>query len=163
MRDEEQRIIELLEIALRTSGKSKKQVDESRGWCRGTTSQLLKGRIDLKVRHVFEILEVAETYPEDFFGALFPRKSVSELPPPGLEEMIRAAARRHGLTPETAAADMDRVHGLDQPPPSVDQLVAMVEVRLNALLAKHEEKLDKKRPGRQPSRKGTRSKPAEAT
>jgi hypothetical protein len=42
MRDEEQRILDLLTIALRTSGKTKKEVDESRGWCRGTTSQLLR-------------------------------------------------------------------------------------------------------------------------
>ncbi|HEV7668697.1 MAG TPA: hypothetical protein VGS22_09245 [Thermoanaerobaculia bacterium] len=145
MRDEEQRILDLLVIALRTSGKTKKEVDESRGWCRGTTSQLLKGRIDLKLRHMFDILEVAETSPEDFLRALFERKKKLDLPPVGLQEMIRTAARRHGLDPETAAADMDRTYGLDQPPPSVDQLVSMIETRLSALLAKHELEVEKKR------------------
>ena len=145
MRDEEQRILDLLAIALRTSGKTKKEVDEQRGWCRGTTSQLLKGRIELKVRHLFEILEVAETSPEDFLRALFERKKTPDLPPVGLHEMIRTAARRQGLDPETAAADMDRFYGLDQPPPSVDQLVSMVENRLSALLAKHEKEVETKR------------------
>jgi hypothetical protein len=160
MRDEEQRILDLLTIALRTSGKTKKEVDESRGWCRGTTSQLLKGRIDLKVRHLFDILEVAETSPEDFLRALFERKTTPDLPPMGLHEMIRVAARRHGLDPETAAADMDRMYGLDQPPPSVDQLVSMVETRLNALLAKHELEVEKKQRAREAVRK--RSKPKAA-
>ncbi len=157
MRDEEQRILDLLTIALRTSGRTKKEVDERCGWCRGTTSQLLKGRIDLKVRQLFEILEVAETSPEDFLRALFERKKSPELPPVGLHEMIRAAARRHGLDPETAAADMDRMYGLDQPPPSVDQLVRMVETRLSALLARHEIEVEAKRRAREAARK--RSKP----
>ncbi|MEP7013162.1 MAG: hypothetical protein ABJC13_22815 [Acidobacteriota bacterium] len=160
MRDEEQRIIDLLTIALRTSGKTKKEVDEIHGWCRGTTSQLLKGRIELKVRHLFEILEVAETSPEDFLRALFDRKTTPDLPTIGLQEMIRLAARRHGLNPETAAADMDRVHGLDQPPPSVDQLVSMVETRLSALLAKHEQDVEKKNRVREAVRK--RAKPRAA-
>lgn len=153
MRDEEQRILDLLEVALRTSGKTKKEVDESRGWCRGTTSRLLKGRIDLKVRHLFDLLEVAETSPEDFLRALFERKTTPDLPPSGLQEMIRAAARRHGLDPATAAADMDRTYGLDQPPPPVDHLVAMVETRLSALLAKHEQDSEKNRRSRESARK----------
>lgn len=160
MRDEEQRILDLLTIALRTSGKTKKEVDESHGWCRGTTSQLLKGRIDLKVRHLFDILEVSETSPEDFLRALFERKTTPDLPPMGLQEMIRAAARRHGLDPETAAADMDRMYGLDQPPPSVDQLVSMVETRLSALLAKHELDVEKKRRTREAARKRAKPKAA---
>lgn len=161
MRDEEQRILDLLAIALRTSGKTKKEVDEGRGWCRGTTSQLLKGRIDLKVRQLFDILEVAETSPEDFLRALFERKITPDLPPVGLHEMIRTAARRHGLDPETAAADMDRMYGLDQPPPSVDQLVAMVETRLNALLAKHELDVEKKRRARESVRSRVKPKAAD--
>lgn len=161
MRDEEQRILDLLAIALRTSGKTKKEVDEACGWCRGTTSQLLKGRIDLKVRQLFDILEVAETSPEDFLRALFGRKTTPELPPMGLQELIRVAARRHGLDPETAAADMDRMYGLDQPPPSVDQLVSMVETRLSALLAKHELDVEKKRRAREAVRQRARPKAAD--
>lgn len=148
MRDEEQRILDLLVIALRTSGRTRKEVDERFGWCRGTTSQLLKGRIELKVHHLFDVLEVAETSPEDFFRALFERKTTPDLPPMGLQEMIHAAARRHGLDPDTAVAEMDRHYGLDQPLPSVDQLVAMVESRLNALLAKHELEVATKRRAR---------------
>jgi len=162
MRDEEQRILDLLTIALRTSGKTKKEVDETRGWCRGTTSQLLKGRIDLKVRHMFDILEIAETSPEDFLRALFERKTTPDLPPMGLQEMIRAAARRHGLDPETAAADMDRQYGFDQPPPSVDQLVSMVETRLSALLAKHELYIERKLRAREAVRKRAKPKAADS-
>src|SRR5262245_61390156 len=115
MRDEERRILDLLAIALRTSGRTRKEVDERQGWCRGTNSQILHGKIEIKVRHLFDILEASETSPEDFLRALFEAKRMPDLPPVGLQEMIRAAARRHGIDPQEAVAEMRKAAGLDQP------------------------------------------------
>jgi hypothetical protein len=58
---------------------------------------------------------------------------------------MREAALRHGLDPETAAADVDRPHGLTPGGHSVDELVSRVEIRLSDLLVEHGLEVDRRR------------------
>lgn len=48
-------------------------IDRKLGWSQATASQLLRGRIKLQVMHVFQILELFNVEPEDFFGNLYGR------------------------------------------------------------------------------------------
>ncbi|HXU45611.1 MAG TPA: hypothetical protein VN783_08800, partial [Thermoanaerobaculia bacterium] len=103
MRDDDRRALELLDLVIRTAGRTRKEVDERARLCRGTTSQLLSGRIQLKYHHILDVLAACETEPRVFFRAL--HDDLPAAPPSGLslhEQMIEAA-RRAGLDPDLDA------------------------------------------------------------
>ena len=61
-------------------------IDRKLGWSQATASQLLRGRIKLQLMHVFQILELFNVEPEDFFGNLYGEP---------VETARRAMARRN--------------------------------------------------------------------
>jgi hypothetical protein len=76
---------------IRQDDRSFAWIDRKLGWTDATASQLMRGRIKLQVMHVFQILELFNVEPEDFFGNLYGRPA---------ETARRMMARRRG---ETAA------------------------------------------------------------
>ena len=70
--DEEIRTLEYLSMMVRMRGHTHKEIDETLGWCRGTTGQVFKGRIQLKLRHILEILDVCEIPTAMFLENVFP-------------------------------------------------------------------------------------------
>jgi len=62
-------------------------IDRKLGWTDATASQLMRGRIKLQVMHVFQILELFNVAPEDFFGNLYGKP---------VETARRMMARRRG-------------------------------------------------------------------
>ena len=70
---------------IRDEGKSLRAVEERLGVSRDYLSQLLRGSMHLKVKHLFAILEALETEPGEFLLAVFP-------PPAGSPEHARLDA-----------------------------------------------------------------------
>jgi hypothetical protein len=62
---------EALRGLVRQDDRSFAWIDRKLGWTDATASQLLRGRIKLQVMHVFQILELFNVEPEDFFGNLY--------------------------------------------------------------------------------------------
>lgn len=149
MKELERKSLDLLNLVLEQSRRRRREVDEHGGYCRGTTSQLLMGKIELKLRHILDILEVCEVEPRVFFRAVTAdfHHSMEALPP--LQEQIRAAARLHGLDPETAIAEADRRLGLGPEIP-IEDLVAMVSRHVALALEdkRAREPKTKKKPGK---------------
>jgi hypothetical protein len=62
---------EALRTLVRLDDRSFAWIDRKLGWTEATASQLLRGRIKLQMMHVFQILELFNVEPEDFFGNLY--------------------------------------------------------------------------------------------
>ncbi|MEP7012839.1 MAG: hypothetical protein ABJC13_21155 [Acidobacteriota bacterium] len=69
--DEEIRARQQLAMVVRMSGITHKDIDSALDWCRGTTSQLLKGRTELKMRHILDILDVCKVPSFHYFMTVF--------------------------------------------------------------------------------------------
>ncbi|MFN7960180.1 MAG: helix-turn-helix transcriptional regulator [Thermoanaerobaculia bacterium] len=67
-----QRILALLKRAIRSSGYSQKDVDRQIGVKPGYLSQVMIGRLDLKVKHLLRALDAIQVDPAGFFGLAFP-------------------------------------------------------------------------------------------
>lgn len=65
------RISELLKRKIAGAGTSQKAVERTLGWGDGYISQILAGKVTLKFRHVFSILDVIGISPAEFFGELY--------------------------------------------------------------------------------------------
>lgn len=70
--DEVQRVLSLLKRAIRSSGMSQKEVDRKIGVQPGYLSQVMIGRLDLKVKHLLRALEAIDVDPAGFFNLAFP-------------------------------------------------------------------------------------------
>lgn len=115
-----QRIAEELRRQIAAAGLSQRALAAKLGWGRGYVSQLLTGAVDLKVKHVLEILELLQVPPGEFFarlaeelGATRPvyltEDSLAEF-----EQRLRSAVRREvqeGLHESTTSAEP--VSGID--------------------------------------------------
>lgn len=69
--EEETRARQQLAMVVRMSGITHKDIDAALDWCRGTTSQVLKGRTELKMRHILDILDVCKVSSSYFFLTVF--------------------------------------------------------------------------------------------
>jgi|SRR5215210_1504922 len=78
---------------IRQDDRSFAWIDRKLGWTDATASQLMRGRIKLQMMHVFQILELFNVEPEDFFGNLYSRP---------VEAARRMMVRQRG---EAAAAE----------------------------------------------------------
>ena len=65
-----QRLADEVRRQIAAAGLSQREVAERLGWGRGYVSQLLTGVVGLKVKHVFQILELLEVPPGEFFANL---------------------------------------------------------------------------------------------
>lgn len=70
--DDVQRVLSLLKRAIRSSGMSQKEVDRKIGVKPGYLSQVMIGRLDLKVKHLLRALEAIDVDPAGFFNLAFP-------------------------------------------------------------------------------------------
>lgn len=88
--DEAQRILKLLEAAVVKSRRSRRQIERKLGWSQGYLGSLLRGRIGLKVWHVFALSRELGIEPLSFFLIAAPPRDPSwilkqlgiEPPPP---------------------------------------------------------------------------------
>jgi len=70
--DEVRRATKLLETVMQASGLTRKDLDQRLGAGPGYVSQVLTGRMELKLRHVLAILHALEVEPSVFFQTLYP-------------------------------------------------------------------------------------------
>ncbi len=73
LEDQVEEVREGLRQLVRQDDRSFAWIDRKLGWTDATASQLMRGRIKLQVMHVFQILELFNVEPEDFFGNLYGR------------------------------------------------------------------------------------------
>jgi len=90
------RVAQYLDLLIFESGIGVRNLENRLGVSHGTVARLLSGRVELKLRHIFEFLSVLEIPDEVFFKGLAVAKSDS----PRAAEM----RRRHQATPLPAPA-----------------------------------------------------------
>ncbi len=103
--DELGRILQLLETAVRISGRSRSQLERDLGLGKSYLSQLLGGRIELKVRVLFAILKEVGISPLVFCQiALSPRpeQAPGGAPRSHVEAMLESADRLGYPSPPAA-------------------------------------------------------------
>ena len=71
LEDQVEEVREALRGLVRQDDRSFAWIDRKLGWTDATASQLMRGRIKLQMMHVFQILELFNVEPEDFFGNLY--------------------------------------------------------------------------------------------
>src|SRR6476469_4553633 len=118
--DEVRRATKLLETVMQAAGLTRKDLDQKLGAGPGYVSQVLTGRMELKLRHIIAILRSLEVEPSVFFQTLYPEnrpatdavmmeeflrrfqqlgfgsrpaQPTPALDPQGLETLIRSAVR----------------------------------------------------------------------
>jgi hypothetical protein len=89
-----EKVREGLRRLIRQDDRSFAWIDRKLGWTDATASQLLRGRIKLQMMHVFQILELFNVEPEDFFGNLYSKPVATAR---------RMMARRRGEDAESQA------------------------------------------------------------
>ena len=94
-RDEVQRILELLDEAIHRSRRSRREIERKLGFGQGYLGSLLKGRIELKVRHVYVLARELGLEPLSFFFQASPPED------PG--QMLRQLGATPGELPPRAA------------------------------------------------------------
>ena len=70
--DEVRRATKLLETVMQAAGLTRKDLDQKLGAGPGYVSQVLTGRMELKLRHVIAILRALEVDPAVFLQTLYP-------------------------------------------------------------------------------------------
>lgn len=70
--DEVRRATKLLETVMQAAGLTRKELDQRLGAGPGYVSQVLTGRMELKLRHVLAILRALDVDPSIFFHTLYP-------------------------------------------------------------------------------------------
>ena len=83
---------------------SQRKIEERVGFARGYLSQVLTGRIDLKIAHLLRVLDTLALPPGRFFAQLHPRPDRQAL------DALRARARRHE---QPAPMKRDRVRDIE--------------------------------------------------
>ncbi len=129
--DEEIRALEYLAMMVRVTGRSLKEIDETLGWCRGTTSQVLKGKIQLKFRHILEILDVCEVPTAMFLENIYPNIRSAGLQWPEVGD--EAAEGILSEYPKATAARQRRPARTS--PPDAQAMLAEIMARLPAFMA----------------------------
>lgn len=64
---EVQRYLELLEGLIKVENFSIREVERRLGWGKGTLNGIFRGKIELKLRHLFGILDLLGYTPEQFY------------------------------------------------------------------------------------------------
>jgi transcriptional regulator with XRE-family HTH domain len=70
--DEVRRATKLLETVMQAAGLTRKDLDQKLGAGPGYVSQVLTGRMELKLRHIIAILRALDVEPTVFFQTLYP-------------------------------------------------------------------------------------------
>jgi hypothetical protein len=72
---EVRRVLDLLETVVRTSGSPRAELDHRLGQSVGYLSRIFGEKIDLKARHIYEILALVGMDPADFYHLAYPRRA----------------------------------------------------------------------------------------
>jgi transcriptional regulator with XRE-family HTH domain len=132
--DEVRRATKLLETVMQAAGLTRKDLDQRLGAGPGYVSQVLTGRMELKLRHVLAILRALDVEPGLYFQTLYPeaRPATDQAV---MEEFLK---RFQKLGFGTAAA-------APQPPPALDphELERLIQTAVRAALAEREKAGDK--------------------
>lgn len=86
--EESERLLSLLDESIRTSRRSKREIERTLGMGQGYLNSLFKGRIQLRVSHVFALAQVLGLEPLSLF--------LQAAPPKNPERLLRQL----GLDPE---------------------------------------------------------------
>jgi len=97
------RLADLLEAVLRYRGGAEntglrvgaRAIERKLGWSAGTLSRVLKGKIEFKIRHVLDVLEVLRISPLDFFELAYGRSESTTAQ--GLMRFLEARGFRGGF------------------------------------------------------------------
>jgi hypothetical protein len=103
--DDVQRVLALLKRAIRSSGSSQKEVDRQIGVQPGYLSQVMIGRLDLKLKHLLRALDAIEVDPSGFFTLAFPGDRGAEA---GGGDVLSLLPSRSAPTRTTPRAAGDR-------------------------------------------------------
>ncbi len=107
-----QNILTLLRRAIRSSGHSQKEVDRRIGVQPGYLSQVMIGRLDLKLKHLLRALEAIEVEPAAFFELVFGLPGEANPTSSDLLSLVSPAAV--GGHKETAAPGVVSTEDLEQ-------------------------------------------------
>lgn len=104
-RRESQRLLHWLRFLIHISAQSQRSVEQKAGFSRGHLSQILNGRVDLKLQHVLRILEALGVSPSEFFFHVFPRRR-SRVP-----EVLEAFRLQSRDVTDELKLDLARLYG----------------------------------------------------
>lgn len=111
---EVQRYLEILEGLIKVEGFSIREVERRLGWGKGTLNGIFRGKIELKLRHLFGILDLLGYTPEQFYdlvhrkmpeGTSVAQRILRILDDLGVE---RAAQAREPAPPALDDAELER-------------------------------------------------------
>jgi len=71
-RREAERILRRLKLLIHLSKPTQREIEERAGMSRGYLSQILGGNVELKLRHLFLVLEALAIEPREFFSQVYP-------------------------------------------------------------------------------------------
>ncbi len=71
---ETQRLLKWLRFLIQISERSQQEIEHQSSFSRGYLSQILNGRVELKLQHVLRILETIDVSPAELFFQAFPRR-----------------------------------------------------------------------------------------
>lgn len=94
------RLRELLRNAIRLSGVTNRKIERQLGMSQGSLSRLLAGGIELKVKHILEIVEILGLPPGQFFQIAYPEEAQ---PTSALQAFQKALGQRMGGRSEEEA------------------------------------------------------------
>jgi transcriptional regulator with XRE-family HTH domain len=104
------RLKSLLQNVLRYRGPGQglrvgaRALERQLGWAAGTLSRVLQGKIELRFRHLFDVLEAIGIPPEDFFELAYPKPSPSGGGAQELLELLESRGRRGPQPPDRPEA-----------------------------------------------------------
>jgi transcriptional regulator with XRE-family HTH domain len=93
MHTEAQRLIDLLQLAMRVSGVTERDVEQKLKWDPNSLRRLFSGDVDLTVEHMFLIAGALGLTPGEFIQLAFPRRIQPSRAAEQLRELIRDLPR----------------------------------------------------------------------
>lgn len=107
------RLRELLRNAIRLSGVTNRAIERHLGMSQGSLSRLLAGGIELKVKHILEIVEILGLPPGEFFRIAYPEEAQ---PTSALQAFQKALGQRTeakaGSEPSSAAITQQQIEAM---------------------------------------------------
>jgi transcriptional regulator with XRE-family HTH domain len=104
-------ILSLLKRAIRSSGLSQKEVDRRIGVQPGYLSQVMIGRLDLKLKHLLRALEAIGVDPVGFFQLAFPVENGADA---SSGDLLRLLPHDRGTRQPAAGAELADAGSLEQ-------------------------------------------------
>lgn len=117
-------LCQMLKAVIRHSDRTGKEIEKELGMSPGYLSRLLGGGIEVKVSHVFKILELAGMPPHELFRAAFP--PTTRTPSPVLRKLLQSMPEvwSEALAPSARFARQDLEEKLGE---AVRQVLAGLE------------------------------------